>query len=211
MDAQRVAAFIDGFNLYHAIDELGRDEFKWLDLVALCRHFAPRPAFRLVDVYYFSAFATWLPEQYHRHRVYCSALRATGVHVVLGNFKEKPRYCRNCGVRWKDHEEKESDVSIAIHMIRAALRDECDRVLLITRDSDLAPAVRMIRRECPDKAIRLVTPVNRKHSMDLYRAVGDAGFVTRMKPYHLERSLLPRRVTDREGREVAIRPSKYDP
>jgi hypothetical protein len=112
---------------------------------------------------------------------------------------------------WMDHEEKESDVGIAIHMIRAALRDECDRLLLITRDSDLAPAVRMVRRECPSKTIRLVTPVNRKHSMDLYRAVGDARHVTRMKPYHLERSLLPRRIIDREGHEVAIRPVKYDP
>ena len=168
MCATRVAAFIDGFNLYHAIDDLGRDELKWLDLRALARHFAPAPGFSLHAVCYFSAYATWLLDPYKRHRTYCAALSATGVNVVLGKFKERPRRCWRCRSQWADHEEKESDVNIAIHMVRAALRNECDRLLLITRDSDLAPVVRMIRRECPEKELRVVTPVGREHSLPYF-------------------------------------------
>jgi len=59
--AIRVAAFVDGFNLYHAIRDLGRDHLQWLNLRMLCENFAPRPALSLVDVFYFSAYATWRP------------------------------------------------------------------------------------------------------------------------------------------------------
>jgi hypothetical protein len=39
----RVSAFIDGFNLYHALDSTGKHHLKWLDLRALCLAFAPAP------------------------------------------------------------------------------------------------------------------------------------------------------------------------
>ena len=54
----RVSAFIDGFNLYHAVDATGMHHLKWLDLRALCEKFAPRPDYDLRTVYYFSAYAT---------------------------------------------------------------------------------------------------------------------------------------------------------
>lgn len=43
----RVAAFIDGFNFYHAIDDAGHHHFKWVNLRALCQQFAPKPQFEL--------------------------------------------------------------------------------------------------------------------------------------------------------------------
>lgn len=54
----RVSAYIDGFNLYHAIDATRRHELKWLDLRRLCEVYAPRPDHELIAVNYFSAFAT---------------------------------------------------------------------------------------------------------------------------------------------------------
>ena len=67
---ERVAAFIDGFNLYHAILNLRAPHLKWLDLWALSDAFVLRRTQLLTDVYYFSAYATWLPGAYRRHRTY---------------------------------------------------------------------------------------------------------------------------------------------
>ncbi len=51
----RVTAFIDGFNLHHALDVTGQHHLTWLDLRRLCLEFAPPPEQLLTEVYYFSA------------------------------------------------------------------------------------------------------------------------------------------------------------
>lgn len=207
----RVTAFIDGFNLYHALDDLDRPYLKWLNLSALCQHFAPRPQFELDPIYYFTAYATWRPSAFRRHREYMTALRAVGVTPILGNFKYKNRECRTCGSTWQDHEEKETDVNIALHLLLGAVKDEYDRALLISGDSDLSPAVRAVKKECPGKDIRIVAPVGRAYSMELYRAAGGKRHCRQMKPFHVERSLFDEQVEDSSGAVVAVRPSKYNP
>lgn len=56
----RVACFIDGFNIYHAINDLRRNELKWVDLRKLMACFTDPKVHALGPVYYFSAYATWL-------------------------------------------------------------------------------------------------------------------------------------------------------
>ena len=92
----RLIAFIDGFNLYHAIHDLGKHHLKWVDLRQVCETYCPRPDLELLDVFYFTAFATWRPASYKRHRDYVAALRSRGVTPVLGRFKEKDRKCFGC-------------------------------------------------------------------------------------------------------------------
>ena len=88
----RLACYIDGFNLYHAIDELRTpthqclNHLKWLNLWALSESIA-RQNETIVAVNYFSAYATWLPDQYARHRVYIAALSHCGVSVFMARFK----------------------------------------------------------------------------------------------------------------------------
>jgi len=207
----RVAAFIDGFNLYHAICDLRANHLKWLDLRKLCKVFAPSPSFDLIQVNYFSAYATWKPDPYRRHREYIKALEADYVNVVLGKFKEKSKRCFSCGATWMDHEEKETDVNIALSLLDGAYRDSYDRAVIISADSDLAPAVRLVKTLFPRKSIRILTPVGRYHSLDLMNAAGGKGnatFITRM---HVERSLLPEKVYTSDGTIVAIRPIEYLP
>src|SRR5262245_43834608 len=94
--ANRVVAFIDGFNLYHAVSDLNQAHLKWVHLPALCREFIQPPTFRLEEVVYFTAYATWRKGSFARHREYVAALKAVGVRVVLGAFKEKDRGCHKC-------------------------------------------------------------------------------------------------------------------
>ncbi len=84
----RVIAYIDGFNLYHAIDELGKPHLKWLDLWNLSASIA-RPHEQLVTVNYFSAYANWKPASAQRHRIYVKALKHQGAACIMGHFKEK--------------------------------------------------------------------------------------------------------------------------
>ena len=209
--SMRVSAFVDGFNLYHALDGAGQDYLKWIDLRRLCQVFAPTPDHELGSVYYFSAFATWRPEAHRRHKAFVLALAAVGVTTVMGKFKEKDRVCWNCRFRWKDHEEKETDVNIALHLLRDAYQDRFDRALLVSGDSDLAPAVRMVRELFPQKAVRIIAPYGRDHSMELVDAAGGVAEARRMRLIHLERSLLPAEIVGADGSVVTTRPAKYEP
>ncbi len=206
----RVIFFIDGFNLYHAIKSLQSNHLKWLDLRALCQNFAPSPQFAIEEIYYFSAHARWLPGAFHRHKVYLQALQSTGVIPILGKFKEKDQGCNQCGSQWKAHEEKETDVNIALHILDLAYQDKFDRAIIVSADSDFSPAIRLARKRFPEKEFRILTPVNRGHSWDLVNAAGGMKNARRIKRIHIERSLFPEKITLPSGQEI-IRPNEYCP
>ncbi len=207
----KVIAYIDGFNLYHAVKATGARHHQWLNLRSLCEVFAPKSHFDIRNIYYFSAYATWLPDAFRRHREYVKALESCGVTPVLSQFKEKSRGCRSCGSRWIGHEEKETDVSIAVQMIDDAYRNQFDRALLISADSDLAPPIRTVLDRFPEKQIRVITPVNRNHSWALVNAAGGLKSAKKMTSTHLDMALLPNEVRDADGNLVAMRPESYLP
>jgi hypothetical protein len=91
---KNVIAYIDGFNLYHAINDLRLPALKWLNLWSLSESIL-HPGERLTAVKYFSAFATWLPGPYARHRRYVQAPEQVVVQAVIGKFKEKPEDVQN--------------------------------------------------------------------------------------------------------------------
>lgn len=210
MPKERIVAFVDGFNLYHAIDGINADHLKWVDLWKLCNQFVKRRSQKLQAVYYFSAYADWLPAAKRRHQEYVNALVAIGVDPIMAKFKDKTRKCPSCKHVWTGHEEKETDVNIALALIDGAYQEEFDRAFIVSRDSDLAPPLRMIRARFPKIGLTLLAPPNRGHSNEML-AVSPAPEKARIKKQHLDRCLLPQFVQDRGGNVAAIRPQKYDP
>jgi hypothetical protein len=162
-----VCVYIDGFNLYHALLKFGNGQVKWLDLNALSHRLISPKTEKVQSIFYFSAFAHWLPAKMARHEIYVKALEARGVTCILGHFKNKERKCNPCGATWIAHEEKETDVSIGISLVNDAYKQRYEKAYLVTRDSDLMPAVRMIRAEFPTKQIVAVAPPFMGHSNDL--------------------------------------------
>lgn len=69
-----VAFYIDGFNLYHALDRSDGDRAKWLDLMALAKRLILPASETITGVFYFSAYAHWLPEPMARHEAYVKEL-----------------------------------------------------------------------------------------------------------------------------------------
>jgi len=200
---KRVVAYIDGFNLYHAIDGLHDDRLKWVDLWKLSHSIVRHDNEKLSGVNYFSAYATWMPEKYERHRAYVKANQAMGVRAVLGNFKNKPASCRSCGKQWMQREEKETDVNIALAMVRDTFLDVFDRALLISADTDLSPAIRMIEHHAPHKEVFAVSPPNRHN---LSRGLKHKLEITQGR---ILKCLLPHEVRDMNGKIVATIPDKY--
>ena len=205
----RVAAYFDGFNLYHAIKNRDQPHLKWLNLRRLSEVFAPVPGCSLVAVKYFSAFATWLPDPYRRHQVYTSALSAAGVTCIMGQFKEKPAECKRCGARWVRHEEKESDVALAVELVRDAFLDLYDKALVVTADADVVPALQAVRRQFREKRIQVLIPPELPASNELRGAAGQRS--KEIEWLHIERSLFDRVVYNSDGVLVATRPTTYDP
>jgi hypothetical protein len=205
----RVNAYVDGFNLYHAIDALRRPQLKWLDLDLLVRgHFIDPTRQVLNRVVYFSAYATWRPQSMERHQWYIRALRARSVEVVLGQFKNKDFSCRACGNQWVGHEEKETDVNIALRILDDAYQDHYDQAIIISQDSDLFPALRLVKNRFPGKVLRIITPPNMRHSKEMAALVGQ-NRLGQIKAIHLERSLLPATLNDPDDNLIR-RPKEYD-
>ena len=72
-----------------------------------------------------------------------------------------------CGVKnctyteekyFKVPEEKRTDVNIAVNMVNDSKIKEIDRFILVTGDSDLTPAITMIKSEYPSKEIIVYVP-----------------------------------------------------
>lgn len=202
--------FIDGFNLYHAIDDLRprANYLKWVDLRGLASAFIKPSTEELADVFYFSAYATWIPDAYARHRAYVKAVLATGVTPVLGQFKNKDRQCLGCKRTWTAHEEKESDVNLAIHLVQHAHLNNFDKALVMTADSDLCPAIRMVLSQFPEKEVQILVPPNR---YDISRELRGLATAVKIRQKHLKRNLLPATVHG-NNRKISIqRPKKYQP
>ncbi len=204
----RSAFFIDGFNLYHSIKRLQQPHLKWVDLRALMERQISRQSETVAGIYYFSAYADWMAPQKARHEQYVKALKHSGVEIILGHFKEKNRGCHSCGAQWIGHEEKETDVNIALCILNEAYKDNYDRAYIVSRDSDLKPAVSMVVSQFTDKEIFIVAPPNLGHSNDL---ISVAHGKKKIKVQQIEQCLLPEFVIDAGGNVVATRPIEYTP
>jgi uncharacterized LabA/DUF88 family protein len=168
----RVIFLIDGFNLYHSIVELKRHtgySTKWLDIDSLCRSYLHLfgKGSSLGKIYYFSAIPYYLidahPDKVRRHKDYVACLEERGVCVELGRFKQKDVYCDKCKSMVLKHEEKETDVAIAIKLLEIFFTDACDIAVIVSGDTDLSPAIRRCKALFKDKKVVFAFPYARKN------------------------------------------------
>jgi len=190
---KKVSFFIDGFNLYHSLRNHAAD-CRWLDLRTLCSKFLKGDE-ELCKVYYFTAYTHWNIDKMARHRKYVAALVANGVIPILGKFKEITRKCHLCHRTYTTHEEKRSDVNIALFLYNCAIRNEFDKAVIVSGDSDMIPAIEMVKAEYPEKKIGVMVPFG--HMAREIRSSAD--FQLKMKLIHLEDSRLPEKINTTGG------------
>jgi len=157
--AKRSIVYIDGFNLYYGALKDG--PYKWLNLE---RYFhLLRPHDQIEKIRYFTAQVVGAAAI--RQAAYLSAIETLPlVEVILGQFKTKQikGLCRSCPLPSAQYittyEEKRTDVNIALWMLHDAHRDLCDRMILVSGDSDLVPAIAMVKNQYPTKEIIVYIP-----------------------------------------------------
>lgn len=173
-----VAYLVDGFNLYHSLADAQRDNrgatTKWLDLASLCNRFLPlvgkiRGTNAILEgIYYFSAPPIHRSQaEQNRHALYMDCLIGTGVQLSLGQFKRK--------------KEKETDVAIAAKLFEICHTSSAKSVVLITGDTDLAPAVRVCQRLFPKMTFLFAFPYRRVN--DELRQLAPGSFKIKAQTY----------------------------
>lgn len=157
--SKRSIIYIDGFNLFYGA--LKGTKYKWLNLE---RYFTLlRQDDNIQEIKYFTAMLDGHKKL--KQEIYLLALETLPkVNIYFGKFKTKKVNCTidNCtysGDRlFNVPEEKRTDVNIAIHMLNDALSNKCERLVLVSGDSDLVPALNMIKNATPKKEIIVYIP-----------------------------------------------------
>ncbi len=179
--ADRVIAYIDGFNLYFGMRAGGFRRYYWLNVQTLAANLL-RPGQKLVFTKYFTARisgawagdpparAKYLNAKRKRQSDFLEALDTLSDFARHeGHFLGKAIECRACGASRRTHEEKMTDVQIATEMLTDAFEDRFDTALLVSADSDLVPPTRAVQRMFPGKRIVVAFPPSRS-SVELKRA-----------------------------------------
>lgn len=103
---------------------------------------------------------------------------------------------------------KESDVNLALALLDLAYKDRYDHAFVVTRDSDIAPAMHKVKQNFPNKKITTLATFNYRHSSELLQA-SDASKSINL--HHITTSLFPSHIYDDGGNLVVERPLEYTP
>ncbi len=204
---QRVAVYVDGFNLYHGLRDKGWRRYYWLDLRKLATKLLA-PNQRLARVRYFTARVMAVPadpRKPDRQAAYLEALATLpDLHIHYGRYARRWRHCAACGTRWLTYEEKLTDVNVAVELLGDAQANVFDTAIVVSADGDLAGLVGAIPMRFPAKRIVVAFPPGR-HSGGLRQAAAASFSIGRQV---LRDSQLPQRVTTAHGYMVA-RPREW--
>jgi hypothetical protein len=172
MAEDRVVVYIDGFNLYFGLKTKGWRRFYWLNLLDLSRNLL-KPHQTLAQVKYFTSRIRDDPPKERRQSTYIDALQTLPpgeLRIILGKYQSEIRTCRSCGSSYPSHNDKMTDVNIAVEMMADAFQDRFDSALLISADSDLTAPIATTLRLFPLKRVVAAFPPARS-SEDLKRVV----------------------------------------
>jgi uncharacterized LabA/DUF88 family protein len=194
---EKVAVYIDGFNLYFGIRDSGLGRYLWLDLCALAANLK-HPNQDLVAVKYFTARVSRPEAKRKRQNTYLEALGSLDPNlfsISYGNFQQNPSRCSRCGEVSDVPSEKQTDVNIAVAVLTDAHRDVFDVAFLISADSDLCPVVSSVRNLFPKKRVISMFPPGRG-SKELAQASSGCFNIGRVK---LSQSQFPNEITLASG------------
>ncbi|MGO1666132.1 NYN domain-containing protein [Flaviflexus sp.] len=136
-----------------------------MNVVKLSRSLRPRQ--RLVSVKYFTSSVLNDPDAQSRQDHYLDALVAanpTILEVIHGRYQQKERRCFKCGHKYISYEEKETDVNLATSIVVDVAKDIFDTAMIVSADSDVAPAVRAARKIRSNMFIFCAFPPKRSSS-----------------------------------------------
>ena len=89
-------------------------------------------------------------------------------------------------------DEKGSDVNLAVHLLNDAYQNKYDCAVVVSNDSDMTEAMRLVREHHKEKIIGLITPGEERTTS---RKLADyAHFIRKTRRSALEASQLPDKI-----------------
>lgn len=168
--------YVDGFNLYYGA--VKGTPNKWLDIKKMVQLMLPRN--QILKIKYFTALVNARPQdpnQPMRQQIYLRALRTIpNFEIILGHFLSHtirlpladPIAGQNSYANVIKTEEKGSDVNLATHLLHDGYQEAYRVAIVITNDSDLVEAIKIVRNEL-NKEVIILNPHKNSPSQELRR------------------------------------------
>jgi uncharacterized LabA/DUF88 family protein len=195
--------YVDGFNLYYGA--LKGTNNKWLNIQKLVQLLLPKN--RILKIKYFTAHVIPRrndPDQPNRQQIFLRALRTIpNLEIILGHFLSHvvTMPLANCPagnqqfVKVIKTEEKGSDVNIATHLLHDGYQNLYNAAIVISNDSDLVEAIRIIRSDL-HKTVIILNPFPKSPSHELQKI---ANFVKPIRQGVLSTCQFPTQMKDDKG------------
>lgn len=196
----RAAVYIDGFNLYYPIHEMGEPFLKWSNLHELSVNMVRVGGYDLVKCVFCTAVPTDNHGKRDRHNTFNRVQEACGVNVLKGHYV----YDDTLG----KYSEKQSDMNVGLSLICDGFDDIYDAAYLVSADSDQAATARVFSERFPEKKLFIVAPPDRSPPNKCL-PFADGKFTLRKED--IERCVLPQLVTAPATGNPIRRPTEYDP
>jgi len=200
--SNRSIVYIDGYNFYYGA--VYQSPHKWLNLESLFKSL--RQDDIIQNIYYFTALLDNNPARMANQREYLGALQTCSLlKIIYGKYKPREKTCTvpHCTHHTRifhTYEEKRTDVNIAIQVLSDVYENKCDRIVIISGDSDLVPVIHKAKELRPDKKITVYVPHrdSRRGAAVEIRSVADKhkSFPLNMLPLHQ----FPNQVSDTQER-----------
>jgi uncharacterized LabA/DUF88 family protein len=179
----RIIAYIDGFNLYFGLKDKGYRRYIWLNVKKLAQNLL-KDNQRLEYTKYFTSRVSSNhkdPQKTKRQAIYLEAIETLkDCRIFYGHYLSKKVTCNKCKYSWRTHEEKMTDVNIAVELMADAFTHRFDTAIIVSGDSDLTGPVKSVRNLFPEKRVIIAFPPAR-HSKQLKLAANASFTIGRKK------------------------------
>jgi len=154
---------------------------------------------------YHSAISRHQPGRLEIIKGYYSLTESRAKLIDVHDPKKWARDCQSVEI-WK-LEEKQTDVNLALHAFKDAVMGEVDHVVIVTNDTDIAPALSMIR-SLTRVTIGLVIPTTNHERYPNNDLSNHAHWIrTHITSDELKASQLPRTIT--HGKKAISKPDSW--
>ena len=204
MKPRKTYVYIDSFNLYYGILNARKKKgFKWLNLEEWLKKIFKPTQYDIHKIKFFTANVSATPKDSQkpiRQSTYFRALKTLPlVELIKGNFQKKKikiNVTDDVSVIAKVYEEKGTDVNIATHIVNDAHKGLFSTAIIVSNDSDLADAVRIVSKELGLEIIT-VNPCRYRHPSTVLAK--HATFTKTARDGQIISSQFPETLTDSVG------------
>lgn len=192
----RTYIYIDGFNFYYRA--VKGTSYKWINFKSLFEKLLSEQN-QIIKIKYLTALVSgkYSPQKPIKQKTFIRALELMipEIEVFYGHFLTHEVFAplaypdsNKKSVQIIKTEEKGSDVNIAVQLLNDAWLNKFDCAGVVSNDSDLSEAMKLVKIHHPDKKLGLFMPRKGHPSKELMQY---ADFVKRIREGVLQTSQLP--------------------